>query len=118
MRPTIVTNILLVKMLSLANFALIYIMTAGGSDNSTDILPVYSYQQGFVFKKLGYGALLGDVLVMICNGVRVSLRARRAAAAGPYPAGRWGLGHEQSWNSRRRPKSGDDQVLLRGGWCC
>ena len=49
----------------LANFALIYIMTAGGTDNSTDILTVYSYQQGFVFKKLGYGALLGDVLVII-----------------------------------------------------
>lgn len=65
MRPTIVTNVLIVTLLSLANFALIYIMTAGGSDNSTDILPVYSYQQGFVFKKLGYGALLGDVLVMI-----------------------------------------------------
>jgi multiple sugar transport system permease protein len=65
MRPTIVTNVLLVTLLSLANFALIYIMTAGGTDNSTDILPVYSYQQGFVFKKLGYGALLGDVLVMI-----------------------------------------------------
>ena len=65
MRPTIVTNVLLVTLLSLANFALIYIMTAGGTDNSTDILTVYSYQQGFVFKKLGYGALLGDVLVMI-----------------------------------------------------
>jgi len=67
MRPTIVTNVLLVTLLSLANFALIYIMTAGGADNSTDILPIYSYQQGFLFNKLGYGALLGDVLVIIAT---------------------------------------------------
>jgi multiple sugar transport system permease protein len=66
-QPTIVTNILLVTLLSLANFSLIYIMTAGGPGNATDILPIYSYQQAFVFNKLGYGALLGDVVVIIAT---------------------------------------------------
>lgn len=66
-QPTIVTNILLVVLLSLANFSLIYIMTAGGPGNATNILPIYSYQQAFQFGKLSYGALLGDVVVLIAT---------------------------------------------------
>jgi multiple sugar transport system permease protein len=67
MQPTIVTNILLVTLLSLANFSLIYIMTAGGPGNATNILPIYSYQEAFQFNKLSYGALLGDVIVIIAT---------------------------------------------------
>jgi multiple sugar transport system permease protein len=84
-KPTIVTNILLVTLLSLANFSLIYIMTGGGPGNATDILPIYSYQQALVFGKLGYGALLGDVVVVIATifaylYVRMSRTTRMAAA--------------------------------------
>jgi multiple sugar transport system permease protein len=79
-RPTIVTNILLVVLLSLANFSLIYIMTAGGPGNATDILPIYSYQQAFQFSRLGYGALLGDVVVLIAT-VFAYLYVRAARAA-------------------------------------
>lgn len=67
LRPTIVTTVLLVTLLTLANFALIYIMTQGGPGNSTDILPVYSYQQAFSFNNLAYGALIGDVMVVIAT---------------------------------------------------
>ncbi len=85
MKPTIVTNILLVTLLSLANFSLIYIMTAGGPGNATNILPIYSYQQALVFGKLGYGALIGDVVVIISTifaylYVRVSRTSRMATA--------------------------------------
>ncbi|MEA2146677.1 MAG: multiple sugar transport system permease protein [Solirubrobacteraceae bacterium] len=67
LRPTIVTMVLLVTLLTLANFALIYIMTQGGPGNATDILPVYSYQQAFSFNNLAYGALIGDVMVVIAT---------------------------------------------------
>jgi multiple sugar transport system permease protein len=67
LRPTIVTTVLLVTLLTLANFALIYIMTQGGPGNSTNILPVYSYQQAFSFDNLAYGALIGDVMVVIAT---------------------------------------------------
>ncbi|MGO9955768.1 MAG: carbohydrate ABC transporter permease [Solirubrobacteraceae bacterium] len=67
LRPTIVTLVLLVTLLTLANFALIYIMTQGGPGNATDILPVYSYQQAFSFNNLAYGALIGDVMVVIAT---------------------------------------------------
>ena len=65
MRQTLVTNLLLVTLIILANYALTYIMTAGGPNDATNILPIYAYQQGFQFSNLGYGALLGDVLVLI-----------------------------------------------------
>ena len=65
MRPLVTTTVLIVVLLSLGNFSLIYIMTQGGPGTATNILPVYSYQQGFVFQNLAYGALIGDALVVI-----------------------------------------------------
>lgn len=63
--PTILTTVLLVILISLANFALIYIMTQGGPGEATNILPIYSYQQAFIFGNLGYGALVGDAMVLL-----------------------------------------------------
>jgi multiple sugar transport system permease protein len=40
-------------------------MTQGGPLNATNILPVYSYVQAFSFQDLAYGALVGNVLVVI-----------------------------------------------------
>ena len=42
-------------------------MTGGGPGNATMILPVYSYQQAFQFNHLAYGALVGDVMVIIAT---------------------------------------------------
>lgn len=63
--PTIMTTVLLVVLISLANFALIYIMTQGGPGDATNILPLYSYQQAFQFSNLGYGALIGNAMVVL-----------------------------------------------------
>jgi multiple sugar transport system permease protein len=67
LRPTLVTTILLMTLLALANFTVVYIMTAGGPGTSTMILPVYSYQQAFQFDNLGYGALIGDAMVILAT---------------------------------------------------
>jgi multiple sugar transport system permease protein len=67
LRSTIVTTVLLMTLLSLANFTVVYVMTGGGPGNSTMILPVYSYQQAFLFNHLAYGALVGDVMVIIAT---------------------------------------------------
>jgi multiple sugar transport system permease protein len=67
MRPTIIAVVLLTALLSLANFGLIYIMTQGGPGNSTNILPLYSYQQAFSYNNLAYGALIGNVMVLIAS---------------------------------------------------
>lgn len=65
LKSTIVTSSLLMTLLTFGNFTLVYLMTAGGPGNDTNILPVYSYLQGFKFYNLGYSALLGDVVVII-----------------------------------------------------
>ena len=67
LRPTITAVVLLVALLSLANFSLIYIMTQGGPGNATNILPLYSYQQAFSYNNLAYGALIGNVMVLIAT---------------------------------------------------
>lgn len=67
LRSTIVTTVLVMTLLSLANFTVVYVMTGGGPGNSTMILPVYSYQQAFEFNRLAYGALVGDVMVIIAT---------------------------------------------------
>jgi multiple sugar transport system permease protein len=67
LRPTMTAIVLLTGLLALANFALIYIMTQGGPGNSTNILPLYSYQQAFTFNNLAYGALIGNVMVLIAT---------------------------------------------------
>lgn len=67
LKPTIVTTVLLISLMSLANFTIIYLMTGGGPGSDTMILPVYSYQQGFLFNDLAYGALIGNVTVVIAT---------------------------------------------------
>lgn len=67
LRPTIIAVVLLTALLSLANFSLIYIMTQGGPGTATNILPLYSYQQAFSFNNLAYGALIGNVMVLIAT---------------------------------------------------
>ena len=81
LRPTIIAVVLLTALLTLANFSLIYIMTQGGPQNATNILPLYSYEQAFTFNNLAYGALIGNVMVVIATvfGVfYVRIASRRA----------------------------------------
>lgn len=55
-----------------------YLLTAGGPGNATNILPMYSYQQAFQFNNLGYGALIGDVTVVLAALVAIGfIRASR-----------------------------------------
>jgi multiple sugar transport system permease protein len=65
LRPTIVTNLLLVTILNLSEFTLIYVMTQGGPGTDTMTLPLYVYQEAFNFHQLGYGTAISLVLVLI-----------------------------------------------------
>jgi multiple sugar transport system permease protein len=65
LRPTIVTNLLLVTLLNLSEFTLIYAMTQGGPGTATMTLPLYVYQQAFTYYQLGYGTAIALVLVVI-----------------------------------------------------
>ena len=77
LRPTIVTNLLLVTLLNLSEFTLIYAMTQGGPGVATMTLPLYVYQQAFTYFQLGYGTAIALVLVVI--GAAFSLLFVRGA---------------------------------------
>jgi multiple sugar transport system permease protein len=64
-RPTIVTNLLLVTILNLSDFTLIYTMTQGGPGTSTTTLPIYIYQEAFNYYQLGYGTTISLALVLV-----------------------------------------------------
>ncbi len=55
LRPTIVTNLLLVTIVGLSS----------GRMTETTTLPIYVYQEAFVFHQLGYGTAISLVLVLI-----------------------------------------------------
>ena len=65
LRPTIVTNLLLLTLINISDFTLIFVMTQGGPGTSTAILPVYMYIQAFQFNNLGYGSMIGLALILI-----------------------------------------------------
>ncbi|HEY6432266.1 MAG TPA: sugar ABC transporter permease [Acetobacteraceae bacterium] len=65
MRPTIVTNLLLVTISNLSTFTLIYVMTQGGPGTDTTTLAIYVYLQAFSFNQLGYGTAVALLLVAI-----------------------------------------------------
>lgn len=75
MRPTIITNFLLVTISNLSTFTLVYVMTQGGPGTATNILPVYIYTVGFTYQSLGYAAMISLALVVL-GGVFSGLYVR------------------------------------------
>jgi multiple sugar transport system permease protein len=65
LRPTILTNLLLVTISNLSSFTLIYVMTQGGPGMDTATLAIYVYLQAFSFNQLGYGTAVALLLVLI-----------------------------------------------------
>lgn len=65
MRPTIMTNMLLITLATISDFTLIFVMTQGGPGNATAILPVYMYIEAFQFNALGYGTAIALTIVVI-----------------------------------------------------
>ncbi|HUA43340.1 MAG TPA: sugar ABC transporter permease [Streptosporangiaceae bacterium] len=46
-------------------FDLVYVMTGGGPSNSTNMLGVYAYQQGFIENQQGYATAIGMALFVL-----------------------------------------------------
>ncbi|MFC2159732.1 carbohydrate ABC transporter permease [Actinomycetota bacterium] len=57
--------ILLLTIWSIGNFIFIWVMTQGGPANNTAILAIFSYLSAFKFGKLGYGAAIGVIALMV-----------------------------------------------------
>ncbi len=64
-RRTIATNLVLITLATLSLFGLVYAMTRGGPGRSTEIVPIYMYEQSFKFFNLAYGSAISTVLLLI-----------------------------------------------------
>lgn len=64
-RRSIVTNLMLITLQTLAVFTTIYVLTGGGPGNKSQTTPIYMYQQAFKFYDLGYGTAMAVVLLLV-----------------------------------------------------
>jgi multiple sugar transport system permease protein len=65
LRPAIVVVIILRIMIAFRAFDAIYSATGGGPGTATEILNLYAYRISFTSLRLGYGAALGTVLLLL-----------------------------------------------------
>ena len=68
-RPVLVVAILLRTVDAFRKFESITVMTKGGPGTATTILNLYVYETSFLFGKLGYGAALAVLLVVLMSVV-------------------------------------------------
>lgn len=76
-KQTILTNTMLITLMTLGVFGLIYAMTGGGPAGKTQTMPIYMYIQAFKSFQLGYGTAISMVLLMI--GIALSVFYTRIA---------------------------------------
>jgi multiple sugar transport system permease protein len=65
LRPSIMTNLMVITLQTLSVFGLIYVMTAGGPGTSSQTLPLYMYEQAFSYGRLGFGTAVALLLLLI-----------------------------------------------------
>lgn len=77
--PVIGTAILLNVIGGLRVFDLIYVMTRGGPNRSTEVLATYMYEQAFKFSDMGYASAIALVIVVLslaAAGLRIRWGSR------------------------------------------
>jgi multiple sugar transport system permease protein/raffinose/stachyose/melibiose transport system permease protein len=67
------TLILLGVIGALQTFALVFIMTEGGPNHATEMLPTYIFQQAFTLQSMGYASAVSVVLLVIALTLSVIL---------------------------------------------
>ena len=65
MRRSIVTNLMLITLQTLASFTLIFVMTAGGPGEASQTTPLYIYQQALELYDISYGSAMCIVLLLV-----------------------------------------------------
>ncbi|MEU6787100.1 sugar ABC transporter permease [Nonomuraea angiospora] len=70
-RRSIMANLMLITLQTLASFGLIYALTGGGPGTESQTTPLYMYEQAFRYFEIGYGSAIA--LVMLVIGALFSL---------------------------------------------
>jgi len=63
------TLILLGVIGTLNTFALIFMLTHGGPNHASEMLPTYIYLQAFPLQKMGYASAVSVVLLLLALGL-------------------------------------------------
>ncbi|PZG15722.1 carbohydrate ABC transporter permease [Nonomuraea aridisoli] len=64
-RRSIMANLMLITLQTLAAFGLIYALTGGGPGTASQTTPLYMYEQAFRYFEIGYGSAIALVLLVI-----------------------------------------------------
>ncbi|WP_214410635.1 carbohydrate ABC transporter permease [Sphaerisporangium fuscum] len=64
-RRSILSNLMLITLQTLASFGLIYALTGGGPGTASQTTPLYMYEQAFRYFEIGYGSAMALVLLVI-----------------------------------------------------
>ena len=64
-RRSILSNLMLITLQTLASFGLIYAMTGGGPGTASQTTPLYMYEQAFSYFEIGYGSAMALVMLVI-----------------------------------------------------
>jgi raffinose/stachyose/melibiose transport system permease protein len=81
LQGTLRTAVLLSVLGSLRYFDLVYVMTGGGPEGSSEVMATYMYRTVFSSFQLGYGSTIGSAMFLIvCTVAAVSLRMSRRYA--------------------------------------
>ena len=63
--PAVTINVVLATLGCMKVFGLVYVMTGGGPNESTEVLATLIYRTGFNFSRMGYAAAMSVVLLVI-----------------------------------------------------
>ncbi|MFC4586760.1 carbohydrate ABC transporter permease [Sphaerisporangium corydalis] len=64
-RRSILSNLMLITLQTLAAFGLIYALTGGGPGTASQTTPLYMYEQAFRYFEIGYGSAMALVMLVI-----------------------------------------------------
>jgi multiple sugar transport system permease protein len=69
LKPVLGITLALVMLWVFRDFSIIYVLTQGGPVGATQTLAIMTYEQSFGFYKMGYGAAIGVITLVICAAV-------------------------------------------------
>jgi len=72
--PVLKTVIILQIVGALRSFDLIWVMTMGGPNHATEVLPLHLFVNAFSYFKLGYGSVIGVIIFILAIGITGLLR--------------------------------------------
>jgi multiple sugar transport system permease protein len=79
--PVIGVTVIMTTLWVFRDFSVIYVLTQGGPVGATSTLSILTWEQSFAFFRMGHGAAVGVVTMVLCVIISRALVGRFAQAA-------------------------------------